>query len=264
MKVIVTGSRGFVGRHLVRALEERRIEVVGYDIKEGVDLAHGDWAAHILDQKADVIVHLASSCSSLGSINDPMSTFRDTVRTAATVADAAARGEIPMLLTSSVKARDGMTPYGAAKRMVETWMGELSRTYGFPLVVNRPGTIYGPEQEGSLESGWIAWFLRAKRESLEVTINGSGNQIRDLLYVDDYVELLVAELRNIKLYAGATWDVGGGADNIVSVKEMADWLGLRYTFGPPRYGDADIYVGLNDVPGWEPRTFWQQAFRGLL
>jgi nucleoside-diphosphate-sugar epimerase len=259
VRVLVTGSRGFVGGHLMDALGDRNIDVLGYDKKSYGDL-NWDWVVDAcIKFDPTVIVHLASSCSTLGSIRDPGQTFRDTVSTTFSICEVARTLQVPLLLTSSVKARDGQTPYGAAKQMSETWASECCRTYDFPLIINRPGTIYGPGQEGSTESGWIAWFLKAKRENIEVTINGDGLQVRDLLHVKDYVNLLLAQLTNPDLYIGKTWDVGGGSDNVVTVVEIADYLGLSYVYGPSRYGDARGYVGLNDVPGWEPRIFWKES-----
>jgi CDP-paratose 2-epimerase len=262
---LVTGSAGFVGTHLVWTLEQRGDEVLGLDKKTGHDLT---MRSHALNPVAafgpDVIVHLASVCSTPGSVRDPMGTFNDTVVSAANVLDAARLGDIPIIVTSSVKARDGMTPYGAAKRMVELWAREYEAAYRLPLVVNRPGTIYGPGQEGSEDSGWIAWFCKARAEGLPVVINGDGLQLRDLLHVHDYVRLLITQIDDIDRYRGPIWDVGGGQQNTISVAAMAAYLGLNATFGPPRYGDAAIYVGDNDVPGWEPQINWRESetFRG--
>jgi nucleoside-diphosphate-sugar epimerase len=153
-----------------------------------------------------------------------------------------------------------MTPYGAAKRMVETWAFEYRSAYGLPVVVNRPGTVYGPDQEGSTESGWIAWFLEARSRGLKVTINGDGNQWRDLLHVGDYVRLVLTQLDSFKRYdTGEPWDVGGGYRNAVTVNEMVEYLGLEATHGPARYGDARAYVGVNDVPGWTPEVDWRTS-----
>jgi len=256
MRILVTGSDGFVGRHLVDTLRKRDIQVITADKKTGINLAHDHLPLGLWDSHPDLIIHLAGSCSTLGSINRPMDTFRDTVVTAANVMDLAAVRQTPVIVTSSVKARDGLTPYGAAKQMVETWSLEAGRTYDFPVIVNRPGTIYGPGQEGSLESGWIAWFLKARDRDLTVTINGDGHQVRDLLHVSDYVRLLVTQAMSPSLYASHIWDVGGGEGNEVTVLQMAARLGLDYTFGPERYGDSDHYVGINDVPGWEPTVYW--------
>jgi nucleoside-diphosphate-sugar epimerase len=143
--------------------------------------------------------------------------------------------------------------------MVETWATEYHHSFGLPLIINRPGTIYGPGQEGSEESGWIAWFCKARDEGLEITINGDGSQIRDLLHVSDYVRLMLMQAENITGYNGRTYDVGGGSRNVVSVLGMAEYLGLRYRFGPPRQGDADAFIGYNLAPGWEPLVQWQES-----
>jgi nucleoside-diphosphate-sugar epimerase len=124
------------------------------------------------------------------------------------------------------------------------------------VILTRPGTIYGPGQEGSTESGWIAWFLKAKAEGITVTINGDGSQVRDLLHVDDYCDLVALQVAAPHLYDGHIWDVGGGLDNSISVIGMAEYLGLDVVYGPPRYGDTDVYIGRNDVPGWKPKIHW--------
>jgi CDP-paratose 2-epimerase len=130
---------------------------------------------------------------------------------------------------------------------------------GLRYVINRPGTIYGPGQEGSAESGWIAWFLKAKREGLPVVINRPGTQIRDLLHVTDYVKLLVAQIVAFGEFEGKVWDVGGGWENAVTVLEMADYLKLDWKFGPERYGDDLEYVGYNATPYWRPKIRWKEA-----
>lgn len=259
MRILITGHRGFIGSHALRAFRGKGHEVVGYDRKEGHDLSLGVWIDLLVGTAPNVIVHLASSCSTPGSVRDPLGTFRDTVVTATTVCEVARETGAVLLLTSSVKARDGKTPYGAAKHMAETWAIEMGKAFSFPVIVDRPGTIYGPGQEGSEESGWIAWFLKAQKDGLEVIIDGDGGQMRDLLHVGDYVELLLLQAEDPRPYLGHIWDVGGGEDNVVTVREMADFLRLDYTFGPPRYGDARAYVGVNDVPGWRPTILWLES-----
>lgn len=267
---MITGHEGFVGRNLVDLLGKSDFptQVWGLDIRSrdniqaatGPDLANLDiTVAAISKNDLDVVVHLASSVSTPGSIARPMETFRNTVRVGANVLEACRLAGVPVILTSSVKARDGETPYGASKRMLELWAQEYSSCYNLPIIINRPGTIYGPGQEGSPESGWIAWFLDARLQGKSVTVNGDGSQVRDLLYVKDYCELLVEQMINFGTYEGKTWDVGGGPENAVSVKEIVDYLGISHTYGPRRYGDADTYIGENITPGWQPTTAWQTS-----
>ena len=256
MKVIVTGSSGFIGRHVVHSLQMRGDDVIGLDRKTGVDLP---FPMEAWNPRPDAIIHLASTCSTPGSLKDPIGTFRDTVITAVNVIESARAERIPVVITSSVKARDGQTPYGASKRMVETWALEARAAFGIPIVINRPGTIYGPGQEGSDESGWIAWFCKARDEGLTVTINGDGDQVRDLLHVDDYVRLLLMQIDDPEYNDGMVFDVGGGLLNAVTVNDIVWHLGLSHVYGPPRYGDSRSYIGENDVPGWEPKIHWRTS-----
>ena len=62
-------------------------------------------------------------------------------------------------------------------------------------------------------------------------------------------------------YGGEKWDVGGGVENAVTVQQIADHLGLEYRFGPPRYGDADSSIGINDAPLWLPTTAWRDGLK---
>lgn len=275
MKVLVTGGEGFIGRTLIRRLvgakdhEGKLYTVKSVDIRhinpqidgtQGLDLARESLALRVIQNgNFDIVVHLASSLSTPGSLESPLETFRNTVRSAVHVMEACRLTGTPAIITSSVKARDGMTPYGTSKRMVELWAQEYVRAYDCRFVINRPGTVYGPGQEGSAESGWIAWFLRARKEGLKVTLNDGGHQVRDLLHVDDYCRLLTMQMENPDRYVGEIWDVGGGVRNSVSVKEMALRLRLDYEVGPPRDGDADTYIGENKVPDWQPIIDWKDT-----
>jgi nucleoside-diphosphate-sugar epimerase len=260
MIAMVTGSAGFVGRHLVDALRVRGESVIGLDRKTGCNLAWANTEETLNGlPRPDVIFHLAGSCSTLGSLRDPIQTFRDTVLTAVNVLDYARTSDIPVILTSSVKARDGKTSYGASKVMVEEWAQGYAADYGLQVVINRPGTIYGPGQEGSEESGWIAWFLKAKREGLPVVVNGDGDQMRDLLHVSDYVGLMLRQADDISSYTHSIWDVGGGWDNAVTVNEIVAHLRLEHTHGPDRHGDVRSYVGENVVRGWRPLIEWRES-----
>jgi len=266
VKVLVTGHEGFVGRHTVQMLQQAGYSVIGMDIRDqtlhpngtGPDLAKDSIAIQaIVNHDPDVVIHLASRVSTAGSLRDPLDTFRNTARVGVNVIEACRMTGTPIIVTSSVKARDpATTPYGISKRFVEMWAQDaLDLRY----VINRPGTIYGPGQEGSPESGWIAWFLRAREEKLKVTINKPGTQIRDLLHVKDYVRLLLIQLQHFEAFQGKVWDVGGGWENAVTVLEMADYLELDWEFGPERYGDEQEYVGYNATPGWRPKIRWQKA-----
>lgn len=264
-KVLVTGSAGFIGKHTVEGLLALDHKVIGADKVTGIDLSRPNVADSVGEtHRADLIVHLAASCSTSGSLVRPMGTFGDTVIAGANVIEFARKWMVPIVVVSSVKARDGQTPYGAAKRMVELWAKDYQDSFGVPVIIVRPGTIYGPGQEGSTESGWVAWFLKAKSQGITITINGDGSQVRDLLHVSDLVNLFQKMVEDPSLFVGKTWDVGGGERNAVTVEQMAKFLGLRYEFGGVRRGDAQRYVGINDAPRWQPQVAWEDGIRRLM
>jgi len=272
--LFVTGAGGFIGSRFVQMARDAGYNVYGADKKrEPMTDEYDDritWDCDVADFKqfqsalfklptADAIVHLAGTASTPRSMKAPYSVFWDNVATAAVVLQAAQVMRMPVHITSSVKAREGLTPYGAAKVMVETWALSTKTDFDLPVIINRPGTVYGPGQEGSPESGWIAWFLEAARTGQKVTIDGNGLQKRDLLYVDDYCELILTQLADIPMYTDRIWDVGGGHRNAVTVLEMARKLGLDFQHGEPRYGDSMEYIGLNNVPYWSPKTHWTES-----
>ncbi len=140
--------------------------------------------------------------------------------------------------------------------------------YGVDYLTNRPGTIYGPGQDCSPESGWLSWFVRASREKLPITIYGDGKQSRDVLWVEDYVDLLVDQINNWKKYHMRTYEVGGGEENEVTLLQVLKFLKYKnYAFAPERLGDMKRFVSDNNfvssVNGWKPAMGWKEGVKKL-
>lgn len=272
MNVLVTGNRGFIGGHLSRALTESGNYVIGMDKRDvtGVDLSDWFYVRKFLDElpeKPEFIFHIAGSCSTQRGIDNPVEDFRDNALATIHVLEIAQRFNIPLVYMSTCKVQpnhEGIrTPYGLSKFVGEEYIREYAKCYGLEYVINRCGTIYGPGQEGSPESGWLAWFLKCKLENKEVTINGDGTNVRDVLYVTDLVQLLMDQMDNFDQYKNETYDVGGGHENAISVWRAIEVLHLKHTFGPKRLGDVKRFVSDNEkvmeVNNWRPRTKWEDG-----
>ncbi|RLI55073.1 MAG: hypothetical protein DRP09_10965 [Candidatus Thorarchaeota archaeon] len=261
MNIIVTGSDGFIGGHLCERLNKEGHHVLSLDKKSGCDLASDPYLSRKIGLfNPDIIHHLAATCSTSNSLVNPSVDFRDNVISAFNLIEGNRTRNIPVILTSTCKVEPGddgaKTPYGLTKRMAEEIVEEYAASYGLKYIINRPGTIYGPGQQGSPESGWLGWFMQAKKEDKEVTIFGDGEQVRDPLYVDDYVDLLLDQTKRFELYQGRTYKVGG--EEAVSLLETVGLLDLKHKFGEKRKGDAMVYVSDNKdisrVGGWKPKT----------
>jgi len=159
------------------------------------------------------------------------------------------------------------TLYGATKLAAELLITEYAETFGLRTTVDRCGVIAGPWQMGKVDQGVVAhWVLahRFERELRYIGYGGSGKQVRDVLHVDDLVELVVDQLDHPESWAGATYNVGGGPDGSVSLLELTALcreLGgatVEITVEEEdRPGDVPIYVSdcsaLFSHSSWRPR-----------
>lgn len=275
-RVLVTGAAGFIGAHLV----ERLRDLGGFDV-EVMDKAWGSSTADfaLLERtialfRPQSIVHLGANCSSQISLRDPFADFEDNAIGTFNVAEAARRaGGIPVVFNSTAKVHPGgdgrVPPYGLSKRVGEDYLRLYGSLYGLPYVINRPSSVYGPGQNASDDGGWFGWFALASLTGQQITLVGDGSQSRDVLYIDDHVDLLVDQITHFDLYEGATYDFGGGAANEVSLNELLAELDYHNTRTMPRLpGDIQRLVCDNAlvtaVNGWEPTTHWSEGLKRTL
>ena len=154
-------------------------------------------------------------------------------------------------------------------------MHDYHRIYGLPSIVFRMSCIYGPHQFGNEDQGWVAHFALTGLRGERLTIFGDGKQVRDLLYVDDLVELMSRACENSKQTAGQVYNVGGGPANTISVwAELQNTLKFSLGKLPPvefrefRPGDQRIFV--SDIRkayqqlDWIPRVSIPEGLRRMV
>jgi CDP-paratose 2-epimerase len=157
--------------------------------------------------------------------------------------------------------------YGSTKLASEVLALEYGATYDFPVWINRCGVLAGAGQFGRADQGIFAFWLNAWLHRQPLTylgFGGLGYQVRDCLHPRDLVPLLRQQTT-----AGAPAPVrlvnlGGGAQNAMSLAELSDWCADR--FGPHRVA-SDPALRRFDIPwqimdaslagevwGWQPQT----------
>lgn len=159
---------------------------------------------------------------------------------------------------------DFHSPYGCSKGTGDQYTRDYARIYGLRSVVMRQSCIYGYRQFGMEDQGWVAWFVIAALKQRPITIYGNGKQVRDILFVEDLLDVYDAAVRNIDRVTGQIYNVGGGPENTMSV--WADFGPiLEELVGKPipvqysewRPGDQPIYI--SDIRkaqrelGWSPK-----------
>jgi CDP-paratose 2-epimerase len=113
--------------------------------------------------------------------------------------------------------------YGMTKLAGELMVTEYADAYGIRTVVNRCGVIAGPWQMGKTDQGVISLWVAAHHFGLPlkyIGFGGSGKQVRDVLHIDDLCDLVDDQMQNLEHYAGCLFNVGGGLNGSLSLREM--------------------------------------------
>src|SRR5205823_8585980 len=113
---------------------------------------------------------------------------------------------------------DFHSPYGCSKGAADQYAINYARIYGTQSVTFRQSCIYGTRQFGIEDQGWVAWFTIAAVLGKEITLYGDGRQARDLLWIDDLVDLYLRAIEQIDRAAGQVYNVGGGPAHTMSLR----------------------------------------------
>jgi CDP-paratose 2-epimerase len=156
--------------------------------------------------------------------------------------------------------------YGATKLCSELIIQEYIEMYEIRGVINRCGLLAGPWQMGKTDQGVVALWV-AKHifggELNYIGFGGEGKQVRDILHVDDLFSLLTLQLKALGDISGHVFNVGGGTENSLSLKELTalcqKYTGNHIKIGSikeNRKGDIKIYITDNSLVsqkfGWRP------------
>lgn len=208
MKVAVTGGAGFIGGHVVDVLIDRGHEPVVFDHlgrshRYDVEIMLGDtrddvsvteMAAHV-----EGIIHLASVLGTQETVSNPRPAVLTNVLSGLNVFEAASQYDLPVVNICVGNA--GMAnPYSASKTCVESLGQMFVKDRGLRLNQVRAVNAYGPRQSvaapyGSAKVRKItpAFVCRALTNA-PIEVYGDGNQISDMVHVEDVAYALVLAL----------------------------------------------------------------------
>lgn len=174
---------------------------------------------------------------------------------------------------SEQQALDFHSPYGCSKGAADQYVLDYARSYGLPAAVFRMSCVYGPQQFGTEDQGWVAHFLIQCLQGKPLTVYGDGHQVRDLLYVDDLLDALELAQSEMDHLAGRAFNIGGGANNSSSllnvIKRIENITGRScpYDLADWRLGDQRYYVSntqlFEQLTGWRANTDIDTGLRQL-
>ena len=215
MKILITGDEGFVGRAFHQALDKKNNEVVGFDIKSGID-ARKFFAAD--DTYFDVVIHLAAVVGGRATIEgNPLAVATDlaidsdlfqwALRTRpGRIVYFSSSAAYPIMLQKArfkamlseqdINLEHIRTPdqtYGWSKLTGEM-LAQYARDEGLKVTILRPFSGYSADQ--SLDYPFPSFVARARAKATPFKIWGSGLQVRDFIHIDDVIEATFAAVLN--------------------------------------------------------------------
>lgn len=165
---------------------------------------------------------------------------------------------------------DFHSPYGCSKGTADQYVRDFYRIYGLKTVVFRQSCIYGPQQFGNEDQGWVAHFVIKAILDEKINIYGDGKQVRDILEVSDLISAYKLAIKKINKTKGQIYNIGGGKKNTFSLLELIEYLEKKLNkkisldFYDWRPGDQKIFVSNNKKfikdTGWDIKI---DKFKGV-
>jgi len=299
----VTGSAGFVGRHLLRHIgesDDRPERIVALDVREGSDFGVGveyvrcnlaardEVAKAIADINPDGVIHMAA----VSSGRDLRAYFDVNILGCQNLLSAFGKlPEVPRVLMMGSAAQYGVTtcehevvdesrpllgatPYGISKTIQEQWALAYGRETGLPVVCVRPFNIIGPGQPMSLVP---AAFLRQVADvvagrSKEILVGNTATS-RDFTDVRDIAAAIWSLMLADAGADGQVFNIASGEP--VKIQDLLDAcvamagtdVAVSTDQARMKKHDVPVIVGdaarLRELTGWQPRITWRQSLEDM-
>lgn len=164
--------------------------------------------------------------------------------------------------------------YGTTKLSSELFIQEYAAFYNLDAAITRFGVIAGPRQMGKTDQGVVTLWMAKHywNQPLKyIGYGGLGKQVRDILHVDDLVELIDLQIHNIKKFRGYIYNAGGGLGSSASLLEMTkicqNITGNKIKITPELINrPADLRMFITDNSkieqeiGWRPKRSVENIF----
>jgi len=223
-KVLIAGSNGFIGKHLIQALEKKGIEIVKFDKNNGKDIVNNNDFADL--PKTDTVFHLAAVSGYKESKESAFLAYKVNIMGTINVLEYCRKNKAKIIFPSTYVYAE---PYEKIKKEIDPvkpttnysytkYLGEqscqfYSRIYGVDSLILRTSNVYGAGQEGKYIVPIVTDHILNNKE-LALT---KENVERSFIYIDDLIKACI-KLAETKTKPGEIYNVG--PDKATSLKEL--------------------------------------------
>ena len=157
--------------------------------------------------------------------------------------------------------------YGTTKLSSELFIQEYCQFFDLKAAIIRYGVIAGPRQMGKTDQGVVTLWMAKHfwNQSLKyIGYGGLGKQVRDILHINDLIDLVDMQIHKIDLFNKKIFNAGGGLKSSASLLEMTylcqEISGNKIEINSDinqRMADLRIYITDNTKIeteiGWSPK-----------
>ena len=209
MKVLIIGSKGFIGAHALTFFRNKNPDCYGCDVVVDytdpkyflIDSTNADYDFIFEKQQFDVCINCSGAASVPDSLENPLRDFRLNTANVFTIlnaikkhnpqckfinlSSAAVYGNPTSLPIKETHTPAPISPYGKHKLMAEEICKEFSALFHIKTCSLRIFSAYGPGLKKQL-----LWDLYQKSKKEKVELFGTGEEGRDFIYIDDILQII--------------------------------------------------------------------------
>lgn len=287
MKALVTGSAGFIGKHVSRAMLADGFDVTGYDQKDTDEPGVESVIGNFLDLESlttavrgrDVIVHIGAIGDVYLAATNPELAAAVNVTGSTNIALAAEAAGARVVYASTWEVYGDPVyepvdenhpcepdhPYNITKLAGERMLLAANRLRDVPVIALRLGTAYGL---GMRPNSVFEIFIAKALAGEPITIQGDGSQGRQFTHARDIARAFVAAAKS----EARGMPLNVVSPEMISIKQLAELVTERFptevTYGQPRPGDVTpSYVSasrIEEVLGWKAEVSFEEGMEELL
>ena len=247
MKILITGSEGFIGRNLQGHFRALGIDFLRFDYSNHAQdtvLNGAPFEDKAREYNPNAIVHLAARTSVPDSISNPWKYLNDNSLGCLNVLEAARAAEVSrVVIASSGAAKSSESPYGASKAGCERMAKAYWASYGVEAVSLRFSNVYGPYSQD--KQSVVAKFIKAMMKGEDLNVYGDGSQMRDFVHVVDVCRAILLACKAPAMdVGGRVFEIGTGVPT--SIKSLVELLqevsgnGFQVNYRKARHGDVSV------------------------